>query len=181
MNRRERTMTMSFLDSMTDILKAATSGNAKEADVHSAYDQVAQTAPHGDLSDALTHVFNSDQTPPFEQMVAGIFSQSSPDQKAGVINQILGSLGPGALAQILGSAGGLGSLGGLLSGGRVTPAQAQQIPPDAVQVLAQKAAGTDPSIVKSVSDFYARHSTLVKAIGVGALALLMSRMSQNRR
>jgi hypothetical protein len=181
MHRRERTMTMSFLDSMTDILKAATSGNAKEPDVHAAYDQVAQPAPHGELSDALTHVFNSDQTPPFEQMVAGMFSQSSPDQKAGVINQILGSLGPGTLAQILGGTGGLGSLGGLLSGGSVTPEQAQQVSPQSVEVLAQKAAGADPSIVNRVSDFYAHHSTLIKALGAGALALLMSRMSQNRR
>jgi hypothetical protein len=181
MQQPERTITMSFLDSLTDIMKVATSGNAPEADVHAAYDQVAPAAPHDALSESLAHVFNSDQTPPFEQMVSGLFSQSTPGQKAGLINQILSSLGPGALAQILGSTGGLGSLGGLLSGGSVTPAQAQEVSPDAVEVLARKAAGTDPSIVNRVSDFYAQHSTLIKALGAGALALMLSRMSQNRR
>ncbi len=171
---------MGFLDGIDDLLKQATSSNAPEADVHAAYDRVAAVAPRGALADGLTHVFNSDQTPPFEQMVSGLFSKSNGDQKAGLLNQILGSLGPGALAQVLGGAGGLGSLAGNSSGGSVTPAQAQQVSPDEVQVLAQKAAGDDPSIVNRVAGFYAQHSTLVKAIGAGALALLMSRISQSR-
>lgn len=171
---------MGFLDGIGDLVRQATSGNAPEADVHAAYDQVAKVAPQGAMADGLAHVFNSDQTPPFDQMVSGLFSRSNPDQKAGLINQILGGLGPGGLSSVLAGAGGLGSLAGI-SGGSVTPAQAQQISPDAVQVLAQKAATTNPSIVDSVAGFYAQHSTLVKAIGVGALALLMSRISQGRR
>ena len=79
------------------------------------------------------------------------------------------------------SAGGLGALTGLLSGGNVTPQQAQQVSPGAVEGLAQDAVRKDPSIMEKAADFYAQHPTLVKAIGAGALAILMSRISATRR
>ena len=166
---------MGLLD---DLLKQVTSGNAPAADVHAAYDQVAPAVPRGALADGLAHAFNSDQTPPFEEMVSRLFDQSNPDQKAGLLNQILGALGPGGAAQVLGTAGGLASM---LSEGSVTPQQAQQVSPEAVQELAQQAAKTDPSIVDTAAGFYAQHPTLIKAIGAGALALLMSRISAGRR
>ena len=169
---------MGLLD---DLLKQATSGNAPAADVHAAYDQVAPAVPRDALADGLAHAFNSDQTPPFEQMVSRLFDQSNPDQKAGLLNQILGALGPGGVAQVIGAAGGLGGLASTLSEGSVTPQQAQQVSPEAVQELAQQAAKTDPSIVETAAGFYAQHATLVKAIGAGALALLMSRISAGRR
>ncbi len=50
-----------------------------------------------------------------------------------------------------------------------------------MEVLAQQAARKDPSIVDKAAGFYAQHPTLVKAIGAGALALLMSRVSASRR
>ncbi len=168
---------MGFLD---DLLTQVTSGNAPVADVHDAYDQVAKAVPRSALAEGLAHAFNSDQTPPFEQMVSGLFGQSSPDQKAGLLNQILSALGPGGVAQVLGAAG-LGGLTSTLSQGNVTPQQAQQIPPETVQVLAQQAVQKDPSIVNAASNFYAQHPTLVKAIGAGALALLMSKISAGRR
>jgi hypothetical protein len=169
---------MGLLD---DVLKQVMSGNAPAAQVHDAYDQVARAVPQGALAEGLAHAFKSDETPPFEQMLSGLFSQSSPDQKAGLLNQVLAALGPGGVAQALGAAGGLGGLAGVLSGGSVTPQQAQQVPPEAVEVLAQNAAKKDPSIMDTVAGFYAQHPTLVKAIGAAALALLMSRISAGRR
>ena len=168
---------MGLLD---DLLKQVTSGSASTADVHAAYDQVAKAFPRGALAEGLAHAFNSDQTPPFEQMVSTLFGQSSPDQKAGLLNQILDALGPGGVTQLLGAAGGLGGLASILSQGSVTPQQAQQVPPEAVQVLAQQAAKANPSIVQTAASFYAQHPTLVKAIGAGALALLMSKISAAR-
>lgn len=169
---------MGLLD---EVLKQVTSGNASAADVHAAYDQVTKAVPQGALAEGLAHAFKSDQTPPFEQMVSGLFGQSSADQKAGLLNQVLGALGPGGVAQALGAAGGLGGLAGILSGGSVTPQQAQQVPPQAVEVLAQHAAKKDPSIMDAAAGFYAQHPTLVKAVGAGALALLMSKISAGRR
>ena len=172
---------MGLLDNLGDLLKQATSGNASPGEVNATYDQVARTVPQSDIADALTHAFNSDKTPPFEEMLSKIFSSSNPDQKAGILNRILGSLGPGGIGQVLGSAGGLGGLAGVLNGNSVTPQQAQQVSPEDVQVLAQHAAKKDPSIVDAASAFYAQHPGLVKAIGAGALALLMSKISQSRR
>ena len=172
---------MGLLDDLGNIAKQMASGNASPADVHSAYDQLARAVPQESLADGINHAFQSDQTPPFEQMVSGLFGQSNPDQKAGLLNRLLDTLGSGGVAQAIGASGGLAGLAGILSGGNVTPQQAAQVPPQAVEVLAQQAARKDPSIVDKAAGFYAQHPTLVKAIGVGALALLMSHISSTRR
>jgi hypothetical protein len=172
---------MGFLDRLTDFANQVQAGQASDEDIHSTYDQVAHQLPQGTLAEGISHTFKSDQTPPFEQMVGTLFGRSNPDQKAGLLNQILGSLGPNAGA-LLGQAGLAGLAGKLLGGGngspQVTPQQAQEIPPEAVQVLAQHAAQKDPTLVDKAAGFYAQHPTLVKAIGAGALALLLSRMSR---
>lgn len=167
---------MSFLDSLGGLLKQAASGNASEAEVHGAFDQVAGAVPQGTLADGLSHAFNSPETPPFEQMLAGLFGQSDPNQKAEMLNRIVAALGPAGVAQVLGGAG----AAGVLAGGTVTAQQAQQVAPETVQVLAQQAAKQDPSIVDVAAGFYAAHPTLVKAVGAGALALIMSKISQGR-
>jgi len=169
---------MGWADGLGQIFQSALGKNVSEADLHSAFDKVSGAVPHGALSEGISHVFNSDQTPPFEQMVGGLFGNSSPDQKAGLLNQLVNSLGPNA-GQVLGGIGGLGGLASVLQGGgAVSPAQAQQVPPDAVQAIAQKARAINPGIVDAVSGFYAKNPQLVKAIGAGALALLMSRLSK---
>ena len=172
---------MGIFDNLGELLKQVRSGNAQEADVHAAYDQVAQNVPQGTLAEGISHVFNSNATPPFEQMVSGLFGNSNADQKAGFLNHILAALGPAAVSQVLGGmGGGLGSLTGALQSGTVTPQQAEQISPETVKVLAQEASKQNPSIVDSAADFYAKHSTLVKTIGAGALALLMHKISESR-
>ena len=171
---------MTLLDNLKGLINQASSGNASTADVHSAFDEVSRSVSQGSLADGLTHAFNSDRTPPFEQMVSGLFGQSSPDQKAGLLNQILASLPPGT-AQALAGAGGMGALQSLLTGNSVTPQQASQVPPHEVETLAKQAATKDPTIVDKAAGFYAQHPQLVKGIGVAALGLLMSRISQTRR
>jgi hypothetical protein len=172
---------MGWADGLGQVLQSALGANASEADIHAAFDKVAGAAPHGALTEGISHVFNSDQTPPFEQMVGGLFGQSSPDQKAAMLNQVLTSLGPQA-GKVLGGIGGLGGLASVLqSGNAVSPAQAQQIPPEVVQAIAQKARAINPGVVDAVSGFYAKNPQLVKAIGAGALALLMSRLSKGAR
>jgi hypothetical protein len=169
---------MGWADGLGQVLQNVLGGKASEADVHSAFDKVAGAAPQGELAQGLSHVFNSDQTPPFEQMVSGLFGKSPPDQKAGMLNQIISSLGPSA-GSVLGGVGGLGALASVLQGGgTVTPAQAQEVSPEAVETIAKKAQQANPGIVDSISGFYAKNPQLVKAIGVGALALLMSRLSK---
>jgi hypothetical protein len=137
------------------------------------FQQVAQNAPPSNLAGGLADAFRSNQTPPFAQMLSTMFSNSSGEQRAGILNHLLGAAGPGAGAGIL------GSLGGLLGGGsQITPEQAQQVPPEAVHQLAQQAEKNNPSIIDQASHFYAQHPTLVQGLGTGALALIMSHMSR---
>ena len=172
---------MGILDDLASLASQFASGRISDNEVHETYDRTARAVPQDELAGGLTEAFRSDQTPPFEQMVTGLFSQSSPEQKAALLNQLLGALGgAGGLAQAL-SAGGLGSLAGKLREGQVTPQQANRIPPEQVEVLAQQAARRDPSIMERAAGFYAQHPTLVKAIGAASLAFLVSRISQGRR
>jgi hypothetical protein len=168
---------VALLDDLGGLLNQFAAGNAASDAVRSAYDQVAHSVPQSTLAEGISHAFRSDQTPPFEQMVGNLFGQSNPDQKAGLLNQILASLGPNA-TQALAASGGLAGLAGMVSGATVTPQQAQQVPPQAVELLAQQAARKDPTIMDKAAGFYAQHPTLVKALGAGALALLLSKISR---
>jgi len=120
------------------------------------FDQVAQAASHNVIAEALAAIFRSHQTPAFGSLVGNLFSQSSGEQKAGMLNQLLASVGPAALAQLAGG----GTLAGLLgsAGKEITPDQAQKVSPEMVQQLAAHAEKTDPSIVDKASAFYAQHS-----------------------
>jgi len=170
---------MGLLDELGKLAGQFASGQASDAQVHETYDRTARAVPQEDLAGGLAAAFRSDQTPPFQQMVTDLFNQSNPQQKAGLLNQLIAALGP-QLSQTI-AAGGLGSLAGTLSQGSVTPRQASQIQPEQVEVLAEQAAQQDPSIMDRAAGFYAQHPTLVKAIGAAALAFLMGRMSQGRR
>ena len=172
---------MGILDELGAVLQRVNSGKANEGEVHAAFDQVAKGVPSSSLADGIAHTFRSDQTPAFEQMVGGLFSQSSGEQKAGILNPVLATLGGGGVTQALAGAGGLGALAGMLGGCKVTPQQAEQVPPEAVQVLARQAAQKDPGIMDQAASFYAQHPALVKTIGASALAFLMSKISASRR
>ena len=50
----------------------------------------------------------------------------------------------------------------------MTPQQAEQVSPEAVQTIARQASRTDLSIMDKAAGFYAQHPTLVKTIGARA-------------
>ena len=164
------------LSDLLDILKQYRGASAltPPATVEEDYSQVAQSAPQSHLASGLAEAFRSDQTPPFSQMLGTLFGNSNGQQRAGILNQLLRAIGPGLLAS-----GGLSSLAGWLRGGNnVTPEQADKIPPETVQQLAEHAEKQNPSIVDRASEFYAQHPTLVQALGAGSLALIMSHLSK---
>jgi hypothetical protein len=172
---------MTWTDQLGNLLKRYTSGGAAPApapDVHAHFDQVAQAAPASVIAEGLTAAFNSDKTPAFGQMLTTLFNNSSNDQKAGMINHLLSSVPPGALTQILSGAG----LAGLLGAGKqLTPDQAQSISPEAVQQLASHAQTANPSVVESVSSFYAQHATLIKTLGGTALTIALAKVAERQR
>ena len=159
---------------------AGSNASNPPANVQQDFQHVAQNAPQSSLAGGLSNAFNSNQTPAFPQMLSSLFSNSNSDQKSGILSHLIGAAGPSAAGGIL------GSLGGLLSGGlgqgstQLTPQQAEQVSPEAVQQLAQHAQQNDPSIVDKASSFYAQHPQVVQALGAGALAMVMSHMSQQR-
>ena len=170
---------MGLLDQLSGVLSQYTSGSGQPpADVHEHFDAVAQAAPHGDIAQGLAAAFRSNQTPAFGQMVSSLFSQSTGDQKAGMLNQLLASAGPGVLSQLAGG----GALAGLLAGGakQLTPEQAAQVSPEAVQQLAAHAEKADPSIVDTASAFYAQHSTLIKTLGGTALTVALAKIAESQ-
>lgn len=134
--------------------------------------EASQHAPAEHLASGLTAAFQSNQTPPFPQMISQLFGQSNGQQRAGILSELLNIAGP--------SLGGglLQQFSGLLHGGTISPEQAQQISPDAVQQLAAHAQQQDPSVIQRAGSFYAQHPQLVQALGAGALALIMSHLSQ---
>ncbi len=146
------------------------------ADPHGDFLRVAQNAPNDAVAGGIAQAFRSDRTPPFPQMVAGLFGQSDPNQRAGLLNRLLGSVAP----EGLGSIPAVGDLLGMLGRGGVTPEQASQVSPDQVQQIAAHAERQNPSIVDEVSGFYAQHPQVVKAVGGLALTIALQHMLQRR-
>ena len=156
---------------LMDLLQQALGGNAENH-----FDQVAQQAPQAELGAGLAEAMRSDQTPPFGNMVSQMFGQSSPQQQAGALNQILAALGPAAASALAG-----GALGRMLSPGQsqITPEQASQLSPDQVREIAAQAEQTHPGVIDQMSQFYAQHSGLIKTLGGAALAIALAKMKNN--
>ena len=145
------------------------------------FDQVAREADPDDLGYGLEEAFNSDITPPAEQMIGQLYERSDDDQRAGLLNEILGSLGGGATG---GAAGGI--LGGLLQrmaqgNRRFSPQEARDFAPRDIEMAAAQAAQQNPNVIQKISRFYARHPQLVQTLGQAALGILMSGMARRRR
>ncbi len=170
---------------LMDILKQYTQPTADAAtSSQTHFDEVASSVSPDVLGKGVADTLRSDQTPPLGEMVSQMFSRSNPQQQAGLLNQILGTLGPGVLS---GAAGGV--LGQLLGGAgnaqastpTVTPDQASQLTPDQVRDITAHAAQQNPGIVDQIGSFYAQHPDLVKGLGGMAVAVLLGKMANRSR
>lgn len=90
---------MSFIDILNSYL-------ARPIDTHQDFDGVAAQVPADTLGSGIAEAFRSDRTPDFGQMTASLYGQSDPQQKAGLLAQLAGAIGPGILATIAGGAPG---------------------------------------------------------------------------
>jgi hypothetical protein len=171
---------MTLFDQVSNVLKQYAGGSTPSAaNATEHFDQVAQSASPNVIAEGLSAVFRSDQTPAFGNLVSNLFSQSNGEQKAGVLNQLIASVGPSALSQLAGG----GMLASLLGGGakEITPEQAQNISPEDVQQIAAHAEKADPSIVDKASAFYAQHATLVKTLGGAALSIALAKVAERQK
>lgn len=169
------------MDQIGGILGQYTGAGAQAASsgVHDDFDKVAQAAPQSAVADGLAAAFRSNDTPPFPQMLGQLFGQSNGQQRAGILNTLIGAVGPTVLSQIVARRGGAG-LAGLLGGGgqqEVSPDVAQQVSPEAVQEIAQHAEQKDPSIIDTVSGIYAAHPQLIKTLGAAALTIALAKVA----
>ena len=173
---------MSWTDRVGNLLRQYASGSGAAAqpapDVHAHYDEVSQGVPQATLADGISAAFKSDRTPALGQMLANLFSQSNPQQKAGLLNHLISSISPSMLTQAVSGT----ALAGLLSGGRpqISETEAQQVSPQDVQLIAAHAQN-NPWLIDSVSNFYAQHKGLVKTLGGGALAIVLARIAEKQR
>jgi hypothetical protein len=147
------------------------------------FDQVAQQASPQDLGNGVAAAFRSDATPPFGQMIGDLFGRSDPQQRAGILNQIIQSVGAGGLASVAGGVLGrvLGGAGTASAAPTITPEQASQISPADAGAIAAHAEKKDPSIMDRAGEFYAQHPQLVKGLGAAALAIMLGRMHGSQR
>src|SRR4051812_11448934 len=146
------------------------------------FHHAAQNAPSDVVSQGLSETFRSDQTPPFGKMVGDLFNQADPQQRAGMLNQLLSGLSPTALRSLVSS----GALSGLLDHSRgqpevISPEQAQQVAPAQVQQIASQAEQHSPDIVEKMSGFYAEHPGLVKTLGGAVLSIALAKMAEKIR
>jgi len=167
---------MNWMDTVGGLLQQYSGQQANAADAEAHFDQVSNAVPSSTLSGALSDMFRSSDTPPFAQLAAQMFGNANGSQKASVLNELLSAAGP-MLPSILGSAG-LGALASRFgTGGSITPEQAEQIPPEAVQQMEQHVEQHDPSIVDRLGSIYSEHPTLIKTLGSAALAVTLAKLA----
>ena len=144
------------------------------------FDEVSRHASPQVMGEGIADALRSDDTPPLGEMVSSMFSKANPQQQAGMLNQILGSVNPGVLASL---GGVLGGLAGQVGGGhaQVTPQQVSEISPQQVQDLANHAEQVNPGIFDKLGSFYAQHPQLVKTLGSAALTIALAKMASRMR
>jgi hypothetical protein len=164
---------MSWLQQLGGLLQQYAGMGPQQAppEVHEHYQQVARNAPPQALADGFASAFRSNETPPFPEMVSQLFGQAQPQQQAGLLNTLLGAVGPQLGQQLL---------GGLFGGGGLGPQQAAQVPPQEVQRIATQAEQRNPGVIDAVSGFLGQHPELFGSLGGGALATAMGGMAQRQ-
>ncbi len=153
----------------------------RPTDTQTDFDEVARQVPPDVLGNGIAQAFRSDQTPSFGTMIGSLLGGSNSQQRAGLLNQLIGAIGPTLLSGIAG-----GALGRLIQGKQgargaaqptLTPSDAEQITPQQMQEIAVAAEKEDPSVLDRVGAFYAQHPEVVKMLGGAALAIALGQMA----
>lgn len=167
--------------SIMDILKSYAD---RPTDATQDFDEVSRQIPANTLGSGLADAFRSDRTPDFASMAASLFGGSNSQQRAGLLGQLIQSVGPsllstlggGALSRILQNQT---SRGGLMStGAEVSPADAAQVSPEELREVATAAEKQDPGVLDRVGAYYAQHPEVVKVLGGAALAIALGQIAR---
>lgn len=141
-------------------------------------DKAGAGIPGADLGAGLAAAMRSDTTQPFGEMVGQLFGGSSSTEQAGMLNQLLATVGPATLTGLAG-----GVLGKLLAPGQteLTPEQAAQVSPQAAGEIATYAEAQSPGVIEKLGDFYGQNATLINTLGASALAFTLAKVKENQR
>jgi hypothetical protein len=170
---------MGLMDILQQYAGAKTIATPDSAYDH--FDEVARSAPPELLGQGVADAFRADSTPSFGEMVGQMFRESNPQQQAGVLNHLLGSVGPGVLAAIGGGLLGKTSASAPITGSQLTPEQASQVTTAQVQEIATQAEQRDTSVLDKIGGFYADHPQLVRTLGSAALAIALAGVAGRMR
>jgi hypothetical protein len=165
---------MGLLDDLKGVLSQYATGGTPSGDPGAHFTQVAQNVEPGVLASGIAAAMHSDQTPPFGQLVSQMFANGTPDQKAAMLNTLLGSVTPDQRAKIASRFPGLGNASSL------NPTQVSALSPSTVQDIAQHVEGQDASIVEKMSSMYAAHPGLVRTLGSMAMIVALRKIAQHQ-
>ena len=162
---------MGLLDTLTQIVNAASQNSQPQQQQV----EELQQAPADVLSQGLREAFDSKDTPSLGNLVGQMFGQSSTQQQAGLINQIIQALGPAAATALAG-----GVLQKVLKPGsdQVEAADVAQLSADEVTSVVNEAQAQRPELSQQLSEFYSQHSGLIKALGGVALLAAAIKMKE---
>lgn len=169
---------------LMDILRNYIDRNASASDptvAHEHYDEVAHSAPPEIVAHGVADAFRDQSTPSFAETVGKLFGHSNPQQQAGVINQLLHSIGPGVVAMLGGILGRSSPRASADVVPQLTPEQAAALTPDQVKEIATRAQKDDPAVLDKIGGFYAQHPQLVKTLGSAALAVALAGIANRMR
>jgi hypothetical protein len=164
---------MSFMDQIGSILNQYQSGaepSAQEAHAH--YDEIANAVPTNVLASTIGPALEGLDTRELKEKIAQSAAQMSPEQRGAFLQSILGGLagagGPGAILNQIGA----------------SPAVARDpstASPEDVAKVATYAKENQPDLFHRAMGFYAEHPTLVKILGVVAIASIARRLAGGNR
>jgi hypothetical protein len=165
---------MTMFDSLKSLLAQYTAGTTSPQDAGAHFDQMAQTAGAATLAPGIAEAMRSDQTPPFGQLMAQLFTNGSGEQKAGALNALLAAASPELRAQLS------ALIPGLIGSAPVTATQAGTVSPGDVTSLATKVEQHNPRVIDAISGFYAQHPGLVRTLGTTALMIAMRKIAERQ-
>ena len=159
----------------------------RPTDTQEDFDEVARQVPSAALAGGLADAFRSDKTPDFGQMAASLFGGSNGQQQAGLLGQLIKSMGPALLSSVAGGALGrmfqrsAGANGGVPDATQISASDLSQLTQDQVRELATEAQRQDPGVLDRVGAFYSEHPEVVKVLGGAALAIALGQVATRMR
>jgi hypothetical protein len=163
---------MGLLDDVKNVVSQYASGSGSAEDVTAQFHQLVGSAEPSALSQGISAALSSRQAPPFAQTVSQLFASGSVDQKAGMLNALLGAATPDMRAKLA------AMIPGAAAGGPITGTQAASLSSDVVQSVAQQMQQHNPGVIDQMGSFYSQHPALVKTLGTAAMMVAMRKLAE---